>query len=78
MKLSIGDMSEFGRARLEDDYQFFDRRAGRGSREDFAEGWMAAMARHRLWSYFTEEARERLDVAQAKGLDITEVRQKKG
>ena len=62
MKLSIEDMNAFGKARLEDDYAAVVRRdAGKTSRIDFSLGWMAAMARHRLWSYFTAEARERLE-----------------
>ena len=74
MRLSIEDLNDFGRARLEDDYAVVARRdGGKTSRVDFALGWMAAMARHRLWSYFTEDARERLDVAQARGLDVAEI-----
>ena len=61
MRLSIEDLNDFGRSRLEDDYAAVSRRdGGKTSRIDFALGWMAAMARHRLWSYFTTEARERL------------------
>ena len=54
MRLSIEDLNDFGRARLEDDFQHCDRRGRRGSREDFAEGWMAKAVRHRLWSYFSD------------------------
>lgn len=62
MRLSIEDLNEFGRARLEDDYAAVSRRdGGKTSRIDFALGWMAAMARHRLWSYFSAEARDRLE-----------------
>lgn len=61
MRLSIEDLNDFGRQRLEDDYAAVSRRdGGKTSRIDFALGWLAAMARHRLWSYFTSEARERL------------------
>jgi len=61
VRLSIEDLNDFGRSRLEDDYAAVSRRdGGKTSRIDFALGWMAAMARHRLWSYFTTEARERL------------------
>jgi len=61
VKLSIEDLNEFGRARLEDDFVNCVRRdGGKTSRVDFALGWMAAMARHKLWSYFNQEARERL------------------
>jgi len=61
VKLSIEDLNDFGRARLEDDYAAVSRRdGGKTSRIDFALGWMAAMARHRLWSYFTTDARQRL------------------
>lgn len=60
MNLSIDDLNDFGRARLDDDFQACERRGRRGSRDDFAEGWMAMAVRHRLWSYFTDEARTRL------------------
>jgi uncharacterized protein (DUF2132 family) len=64
MNLSIDDLNDFGRARLEDDYARVERRdGGKTSRADFALGWMAAMVRHRLWSYFTPEARARLEFA---------------
>ena len=54
MRLSIEDLSDFGRARLEDDFQVTERRdGGKTSRTDFALGWMAMAVRHRLWSYFT-------------------------
>jgi len=44
MRLSIEDLSEFGRARLEDDYAAVSRRdGGKTSRIDFGLGWMAAM-----------------------------------
>lgn len=61
MNLALEDLNDFGRARLEDDFQASNRRNGRASREDFAEGWMALALRHRLWSYFTLEARARLE-----------------
>jgi hypothetical protein len=61
MNLAIEDMSTFGQARMEDDYEASNRRGGRASRVDFAEGWMALAVRHRLWSYFTLEARARLE-----------------
>jgi hypothetical protein len=62
LRLSLEDLSEFGRARLEDDYSAVDRRdGGKTSRADFALGWMAAMVRIRQWSYFTAEARGRLE-----------------
>jgi hypothetical protein len=54
MRLSIEDLNDFGRARLEDDFQVTERRdGGKTSRTDFALGWMAMAVRHRLWSYFT-------------------------
>lgn len=62
MNLLIEDLNDFGRARLEDDFQCTERRdGGKTSRTDFALGWMAMAARHRLWSYFTPEARARLE-----------------
>lgn len=65
MTLQIDDLNDFGRARLEDDYQAVERRdGGRTSRADFALGWMALAARHKLWSYFTPEARARIEAAQ--------------
>lgn len=64
MNLSIDDLCDFGRARLEDDYAAVERRdGGKTSRADFALGWMAAMVRIRQRSYFTSEAIERLKVA---------------
>jgi uncharacterized protein (DUF2132 family) len=63
MRFSIEDLTEVGRARLEDDFQRSARRGKRGSLGDFAEGWMALAYRHKLWSYFTPEARARLDTA---------------
>ena len=60
-RLSIADLSDFGRARLEDDYEKTARRdGGKTSRTDFALGWMAMGVRHHLWSYFTADARARL------------------
>lgn len=70
MKLSIEDLDDFGRSRLEDDYAVVTRRdGGKTSRIDFALGWMAAMARHRLWSYFSTEARNRLEQESAKEME---------
>jgi len=64
MRLSLEDLNEFGRARLEDDYQAVTRRdAGKTSRIDFSLGWMSMAYRHKLWSYFTPEARARLERA---------------
>lgn len=64
MNLSIEDLNDFGRARLEDDYAVVERRdGGKTSRADFALGWMAMAVRHRLWSYFTTDARVRLESA---------------
>jgi hypothetical protein len=64
MKLSLEDLNEVGRARLEDDFQGVERRdGGKTSRMDFALGWMAMAVRCRLWSYFTTGARARLEVA---------------
>ena len=64
MRLSIDDLNDFGRARLEDDYAAVSRRdGGKTSRADFALGWMAMACRHRLWSYFTADARQRLEQA---------------
>lgn len=63
MNLSIDDLNDFGRARLEDDFQGCARRGKRGSLDDFAEGWMSLAVRHKLWSYFTADARARLEVA---------------
>lgn len=66
MRLSLDDLDEFGRARLEDDYAAVARRdGGKTSRTDFALGWMALAYRHHLWSYFTPEARGRLEQAAA-------------
>lgn len=65
MSLSVDDLNEFGHARLEDDYASVERRDnGRTSRTDFALGWMALAVRHHLWSYFTDEARARLESRQ--------------
>jgi uncharacterized protein (DUF2132 family) len=62
MRLSIEDLTEFGRARLEDDYAAVSRRdGGKTSRIDFSLGWMALAVRHRLWSYFRAQAKERLE-----------------
>lgn len=63
MNLSIEDLTEHGRARVEDDFRACGRRGKHGSLADFAEGWMALAARHKLWSYFTAEARARLEAA---------------
>jgi len=61
MKLSTDDLNDFGRSRLEDDYLSVTRRdGGKTSRTDFGLGWMAMAVRHRLWSYFTPEAKVRL------------------
>ena len=60
MNLSIDDLNDFGRARLEDDFTSCDRRDKRGSLADFAEGWMALAVRYNLWSVFTAEAQHRL------------------
>lgn len=64
MRLELDDLNQFGRSRLEDDYAAVQRRDnGKTSRADFALGWMAMAARHRLWSYFTAAARHRLEQA---------------
>jgi hypothetical protein len=64
MNLSIDDLSDFGQARLEDDYRGVERRdGGKTSRADFALGWMSMGLRHKLWSYFTADARRRLEQA---------------
>jgi len=66
VKLSIEDLSDFGRARLEDDFLTCERRdGGKTSRFDFALGWMAMAVRHGLWSYFTPDGRERLQMGRA-------------
>lgn len=62
MNLSLDDLNDFGRDRVEDDFRACDRRNKHGSLADFAEGWMALAVRHRLWSYFTAEARTRLEM----------------
>lgn len=63
MNLSIEDLNDFGRARLEGDYARVQRRdGGRTSRADFALGWMALAVRYHLWSVFTVEARARIEV----------------
>jgi hypothetical protein len=62
MNLAVDDLAEFGRSRLEDDYHGVERRdGGKTSRTDFALGWMALAVRHKLWSYFTPEARMRFE-----------------
>lgn len=62
MRLSTDDLNDFGRARLEDDFQQVERRdGGKTSRVDFALGWMGMAVRHHLWSYFTSDARGRLE-----------------
>lgn len=61
MTLLIEDLNDFGRGRMENDFRACDRRNKHGSMADFAEGWMALAVRHRLWSYFTPEAKTRLD-----------------
>lgn len=64
MNLSIQDLNDFGNARLEDDFQRVQRRdGGKTSRIDFSLGWMAMAYRHRLWSYFTADARRRFEQA---------------
>jgi hypothetical protein len=64
MNLTLDDLNDFGRARLEDDFQATQRRdGGKTSRTDFALGWMAAMVRIRQWTYFTVDARRRIEVA---------------
>jgi len=64
MNLSLDDLSDFGKARLEDDFQRVERRdGGKTSRTDFSLGWMAAMVRISQWSYFTTDARKRLEAA---------------
>lgn len=66
MNLSLDDLSDFGKARLEDDFQRVERRdGGKTSRTDFALGWMAAMLRISQWSYFTVDARKRLEAARS-------------
>lgn len=61
MKLSIEDLNDFGRARLEDDYAAVSRRdGGKTSRVDFALGWMALAHRHRLLSYFNQDVWARI------------------
>lgn len=62
MNLSVEDLNEFGRLRLEDDFQATERRdGGKTSRMDFALGWMALAVRYHLWSHFTDAARARLE-----------------
>lgn len=57
MKLSIEDLNDFGRARLEDDFREVERRdGGKTSRHDFALGWMAAMVRISQASFFEPRA----------------------
>jgi hypothetical protein len=64
VNLSVDDLNGFGRARLEDDFHAVERRdGGKTSRTDFALGWMALAVRHKLWSYFTSDARARLEGA---------------
>ncbi len=61
MNLTIDDLNNFGRARLEDDYAVVERRdGGKTSRADFTLGWMAAMVRISQWSFFRAEAEHRL------------------
>jgi hypothetical protein len=62
VSLHLDDLNDFGKARVMDDFQACDRRGGRGSLADFGEGWMALAVRHKLWAYFTDEARARLKV----------------
>jgi len=61
----IEDLNDYGRARLEDDYAQRDRftiaRGRRCDHRDFATGWLSLAVRHKLWSYFTKEARARLE-----------------
>jgi hypothetical protein len=53
VKLSVDDLNDFGKARLEDDFLKTARRdGGKTSRTDFALGWMAAMLRISQSSYF--------------------------
>lgn len=62
MMLLLDDLSDWGRARVEDDYQGVERRdGGKTSRADFALGWMAAMSRPKQWQNFTPEARGRIE-----------------
>lgn len=62
MSLNMDDLNDFGRARLEDDFTGVERRdGGKTSRADFALGWMAAMIRSNCWSYFTNDARARIE-----------------
>lgn len=70
MRLSITDLNEFGRARLEDDYAAIERRDGKTSRIDFSLGWMALACRHKLWSYFTADARAQIETREPCANDL--------
>ena len=61
VQLSVDDLNAFGRSRLESDFLNVERRdGGKTSRTDFSLGWMALAVRFKLWSLFTDEAKERL------------------
>lgn len=68
MNLSIDDLAPHGLARFEDDYACRPGRESDGKkhqdRESVAYGWMAAMVRMHAWSYFTDEARARIERGQ--------------
>jgi hypothetical protein len=54
--LLLDDLSEFGRAMLEDDDHGMERRdGGKASGADFVLGWIALAARYTLWSQYTAE-----------------------
>jgi hypothetical protein len=65
MDLSVDDLSPFGLSVFE---EIYGQRPGRESdgkkhqdRESVAFGFMALAVRYKLWSYFTVEARARLE-----------------
>lgn len=63
---SYDDLNDFGRARFEDDYAARPGRATDGQkhqdRESVVFGWTMMAQRHRLWSYFTDDALTRWGV----------------
>jgi hypothetical protein len=66
-EVCLDDLNDYGRARLEEDYarreQFMPDRPGgatRIERHGFAAGWIGLAVRHKLWSYFNDEGRARL------------------
>lgn len=57
MQLKIDDLQPWARKALDEAYRSSERRGGRASREDFSEGFIAALVWARSWSSFRPESR---------------------